>query len=56
MTERLCFICYHLEPYKPAPPGVMKFTCKLMHIDLTFYTIFIPRVWYQVSGFGCQER
>jgi hypothetical protein len=27
-----------------------------MHIDLTFYTIFVPRTWFQVSGFGCQER
>ena len=56
MTEKLRFICYHLGPYNPAPLGVMKFTCNLRHIDLTFYTIFIPRVWFQVSGFGCQER
>ena len=38
-----------------ARPGVMKFTCNLMHIDLTFYTIFVPRIWFQVSGFGCQQ-
>ena len=35
--------------------GVMKFTCNLMHIDLTFYNNFIPIIWFQVSGFGCQE-
>ncbi len=31
--------------------GVMKFTCNLMHIDLIFYTTFIPRIWFQVSAF-----
>ncbi len=25
----------------------MKFTCNLMHSDLTFYTIFIPIIWFQ---------
>ena len=27
--------------------GVMKFTCNWMHIDLTFYTIFVPIIWFQ---------
>jgi hypothetical protein len=35
---------------------VMKITCNLMHIGLTFKTIFVPRIWFQVSGFRCQER
>jgi hypothetical protein len=36
--------------------GVVKITCDLMHIDLAFYTFFVPRIWFQVSGFRCQER
>jgi hypothetical protein len=27
-----------------------------MHMDLTFYTVFIKQIWFQVSGFGCQDR
>jgi len=30
----------------------MKFTCHLMHIDLSFYTIFVPRIWFQMSAPG----
>ena len=26
-----------------------------MHIEL-IYVPFVPRNWFQVSGFGCQER
>jgi len=25
-----------------------------MHIDLIFYTIFVPKIWFQVSGFRCR--
>ena len=31
---------------------MMKFIYNLMHIFLTFYTIFVPIIWFQVSGFG----
>jgi hypothetical protein len=26
-----------------------------MHEDLTFDTGFVPGIWFQVPGFGCQE-
>jgi hypothetical protein len=31
-----------------AEAGVMKI--QLMHRDLNFYTVFVPRIWFQVSG------
>ena len=31
-----------------AEAGVMKI--QLMHRDLTFYTVFVPRIWFQVSA------
>jgi hypothetical protein len=36
--------------------SVMKIHLKFMHIDVTIYTVFVPRIWFQVSVFRCQER
>ena len=31
-----------------AEAGVMKI--QLMHRDFTIYTVFMPKIWFQVSG------
>jgi hypothetical protein len=35
--------------------SVMKIPPYLIHIDVTIYTAFVPRIWFQVSVFRCQE-
>jgi len=41
--KSVCVFCVGLWP------GRLKFPCNLMLMDSIFYTVFILRIWFQVS-------
>ena len=49
-------VLFNIQKDAGVMPKVVKFTCSLMQIDLTFYTIFVPKIWFQVSGVSKGRR
>ena len=41
-----------VNPVRKVLPQAAKF----MHIDLAFYTIFVPRIWFHTSAASGRER